>query len=153
MLNEFKIWVKLRTFSTALVNKTSEKRRIHTRMGWKVHMMTLYLLLITLMTLYLLLISPMGQRHCNDGIMNLIWSHSMGVSWLAYELFSRPSYLHTFFLSFLHTYIHICSSYPWYYGCRRRKWTRRLESKSWKNALCISYSFGKCMNPLSFFHL
>ena len=70
---------------------------LYTRVGRKVHWLTLYLLLknffdhcdpstATLMEEVCVLLEELSWK------INLIWSYSMRVSWSAYELFSYPLY-------------------------------------------------------------
>ena len=66
--------------------------------GWKVHMMTPYLLLMTFFyqwnlsraTLMEEVCGPRGEQYWK---INLIWWHTTRVSWLGYKFFSRPSYI------------------------------------------------------------
>ena len=75
------------------------------RVSWKVPMIMMsYLLLITFLdqwdpsTAILKEVCELYGRLCWK--INLIWSHSMRVSWSIYELFSWPSYVLSYFSVF-----------------------------------------------------
>ena len=75
-----------------------------TRVGWKVHRMTSYQLLMIFYqwdpSTTILTEEMCGSQRGPCWKTDLIWSHSMRVSWSAYELFSQPSYdLHNISLS------------------------------------------------------
>ena len=88
----------------SLIYKNNCNTVRHMRVGWKVHMMALYLLLSTFFyqwdpstaTLTEEVYGPQGGLCWK---INLIWSHSMTVSRSAYELFSWSLYVHNLITS------------------------------------------------------
>ena len=73
--------------------KNKNKFFKNTKVGWKIHMMISYPLLMTFLTSR---IQALQHHVCEpQGVIcwkiNLIWSHSMRVSWSASELFTQPS--------------------------------------------------------------